>query len=54
MKFGGKAYLTLGLVFEEVVDLAGGTVVSDNGEALVVHVEDEVLALSHTYKKAWM
>ena len=36
---------TLGLVFKEVVDLAGGTVVSDNGEALVVHVEDEILAL---------
>ena len=36
---------TLGLVFKEVVDLAGRTVVCDDGEALVVHVKDEVLAL---------
>jgi hypothetical protein len=39
---GGR---TLGLVREEGVDLAGRTVVGDNVEALVVHVEDEVLAL---------
>ena len=36
---------TLGLVRKEVVNFAGGTVVGDNGEALVVHVEDQVLTL---------
>lgn len=36
---------TLGLIFKEVVDLAGRTVVCDNGETLVVHVEDQVLTL---------
>jgi len=34
----------LGLVLEEVVDLGGGSVVSADFEALVVHVEDQVLA----------
>jgi hypothetical protein len=37
--------LTLGLVLQEVINLGGGAVVSDNGEALVVHVQDQVLAL---------
>ena len=36
---------TLGLVRKEVVDLARRTVVGDDSEALVVHVEDQVLAL---------
>ena len=45
--------LTLGLVLQEVVDLTGRAVVRDDGEAFVVHVEDEVLALFHTYEKAW-
>ena len=45
---GVKTTRTLGLVLEEVVDLARGTVVGDNGEALVVHVKDEVLALRTT------
>ena len=40
---------TLGLVFKEVVDLAGRTVVCDDGEALVVHVENQVLALATRY-----
>ena len=42
---------TLGLVSEESVDLAGRTVVRNDGEALVVHVKDEVLALPHTFVK---
>ena len=36
---------TLCLVRKEVVDLAGRAVVGDDGEALVVHVEDQVLTL---------
>lgn len=37
--------LTLSLVLEEVVDLAGRSVERDDVEALVVHVEDQVLTL---------
>ena len=36
---------TFCLVVEEVLDFAGRPVVRDDGEALVIHVEDEVLAL---------
>ena len=42
---GEKCGLTLCLVFEEVVDLAGCAVVCDDGVTLVVHVEDEILTL---------
>lgn len=34
---------TLGLVFEEAVDLGNGTVVGDDGEAVVSGVQDQVL-----------
>ena len=45
---------TFGFVLKEVLHLAGGTVVRDNGETLVVHVEDEVLALeSRNEHTAW-
>ena len=37
--------LTLGLVLQEVIDFARSTVVGNYGKALVIHVEDEVLAL---------
>ena len=37
--------LTLGLVGKEGVDLGHCPIVCDNGEALVVHVEDQVLTL---------
>lgn len=37
--------ITLGLVRQEVVNLAGGAVVRNNGEALVVHVKNQVLTL---------
>ena len=40
-----KDGLTLGLVRKEVVDFARRTVVCDDSEALVVHVEDQVLTL---------
>ena len=40
-----RCRFTLGLVREEGVDLAGRTVVGNDGEALVVHVEDQVLTL---------
>ena len=35
---------SLGLVLKEVVNLGSGTVVSDDLETLVVHVEDQVHA----------
>ena len=44
-----KDVLTLGLVCKEVIDFAGCAVVGNDGEALVVHVEDEVLALNVCY-----
>jgi len=37
--------LTLGLVGEEAINLGGGSVVSNDVEALVVDVQDEVLTL---------
>jgi hypothetical protein len=37
--------LTLGLVLQEMVDFARRTVICDDGEALVIHVENQVLAL---------
>lgn len=37
--------LTFGLVRQKVVDFARRTVVCDDGEALVVHVENQVLTL---------
>lgn len=40
--------LTLGLVGEEGVDLGGRSVVRDDGEALVVHVQNQVLALENS------
>lgn len=45
--FVGSAapFLTLGLVIKEVLDLGGRAVVGDNVEALVVHVQDQVLTL---------
>ena len=39
-----SATLTLGLIFEETVDLGGGTVVGANGVTLVGGVKDQVLA----------
>ena len=41
----GLSSLTFCLILQKVVDLAGRTVVCDDGEALVVHVEDQVLTL---------
>lgn len=41
----GQSASTLCLVLEEVIDFAGRAVVRDDVEALVVHVEDEILAL---------
>ena len=38
--------LTLGLVLQELVNLAGGAIVGNDVEALVVHVEDQVLTLN--------
>lgn len=37
-------WLTFGLVVEEVVNLGHGSVVSADGETLVVHVKNQVLA----------
>ena len=34
----------LGFLVQKLVHLGDGAVVSDDGEAVVVHVEDEVLA----------
>lgn len=36
---------TLCLIVQEVLDLARRAVVRDNGEALVIHIQNEVLAL---------
>lgn len=41
-----SSLLTLGFVVKEVLDFAGGTVVGDDGEALIVHVHDEILTLT--------
>lgn len=38
--------LTFGFVGEEIVNLGGGSVVGNNGEALIVDVQNEVLTLS--------
>ena len=46
-----KDVLTLGLVCKEVIDFAGCAVVGNDGEALVVHVENEVLALEGGWNK---
>ena len=43
-RVGAENLRALGLVGEEVVHLRGGAVVGHDGEAVVVHVEDEVLA----------
>ena len=43
---------TLGLVGEEIVDFAGRAVVRDDGEAFVVHVQDQILTLWQTFKRA--
>lgn len=40
-----RSLQTLGFVSEEIVNLGGGSVVGNDGEALVVDVQDEVLAL---------
>jgi hypothetical protein len=37
--------MTFCLIGEEIIDFAGRTVVGDNGETLVVHVEDQILTL---------
>jgi hypothetical protein len=36
---------TLGLVREESIHFASGTVVGNNSEALVIHVQDKILTL---------
>ena len=36
---------TFRLVVKEMLDFAGGTIVRNDGEALIIHVENEVLAL---------
>lgn len=41
----------LGLVGQEVVNLGDGSVVGADGEAVIVHVQDQVLALFDTNKK---
>lgn len=40
----GVHSLTLGLVLEEVVDLADGTVEGHNGESVISSIEDQVLS----------
>lgn len=42
----------LGLVGQEVVNLGNGSVVGTDGEAMIVHVQDQVLALFDTNKKS--
>lgn len=37
--------LTFRLVSKEMINFAGSTIVCDNGETLVVHVQDQILAL---------
>ena len=41
----GRIQTTFGLVCEEVIDFAGSTVVCNNIETLVIHVENQVLTL---------
>jgi hypothetical protein len=38
-------WITFGFVSKEVVNLADGTVVCNDGEALIIHVKDQVLTL---------
>lgn len=45
-RVGANDVGALGLVGEEVVDLGDGSVVGADGESVVVHVQDQVLALS--------
>ena len=35
---------TLGLVGQEVINLVGGTVVDDDGEPVIIHVQNQILA----------
>lgn len=43
--------LTLGLVFQKVVDLGSGTVVGADDKTVIVHVEDQVLALTMLWRQ---
>lgn len=45
IRSGWYEFLTLGLVVQKIINLGGCAIVSNDGESLVVHVEDEVLAL---------
>lgn len=38
---------TFGFICKELVDLACGSIVCNNGETLVIHIENEVLALQN-------
>lgn len=42
--------MTFCLIGEEIIDFAGCTVVGDNGEAFVVHVEDQILTLGAEFR----
>lgn len=46
-----KVTHTLGFVLKESIDLAGCPIVCNDIEALVVHVEDQVLALTTPMSK---
>lgn len=39
--------LTLGFIVQEAIDLLGGAVVCANDKVVVVHVENQVLALKY-------
>lgn len=40
-----RSWVTFCLIGEEIIYFASGTVVGDNVETLVVHVEDQILTL---------
>lgn len=41
-----QSLLTFRFVVKEVLNFAGGTIVSDNSEALIIHVQNEILTLT--------
>lgn len=43
--------ITFGLVLEKVVNFAGSTVICDNIEAFIVHVENQILTLRRSWYK---
>jgi len=43
--------ITFGLVLEKVVNFAGSTVICDDIEAFIVHVENQILTLRRSWYK---